>query len=424
MSPAEDVRMRGFRTRKSVDEVLAWIEDNVTGLNKTESVPLEQAAGRIVATEAISPIAVPRFDRAAMDGYAVIAEDTIGASSSNPVFLRVLKESLPGQAAGVAVQSGTAIRIMTGGPVPVGSTAVVPVEMTRPSTSHEDGIEVTEAIADSNHIGRVGEDITAGAVVCRAGTCLLPQHIGVLASVGMETVDVVVRPRIRIVATGREIVPAGSTLGDHQIHDANSPMLAALIERDAGTVESAIRIADDPSQITAALLEPGADVILVSGGSSVGAEDFAPMIVAKHGELPVHGIAMRPSSPAGMGRIGTSLLFLLPGNPVSCLCAYDFFAGRAIRMLGKRNPEWPYHQVRRPLTRRIVSAIGRTDYCRVRVTETGIEPVAISGASILSSITRADGFVVVPPPLEGHPAGQNVDVWLYAQTKGTQLIVR
>ncbi len=154
--------------------------------------------------------------------------------------------------------------------------------------------------------------------------------------------------------------------------------------------------------------------MIVSGGSSVGIEDLAPTLLAKHGDLAIHGIAMRPSSPTGLGRIEHRLVFLLPGNPVSCLCAYDFFAGRAIRALGGRTKTWPYRPIRAMLTRKLSSTIGRLDYARVRVIEGAVEPLAIGGASVLSSTTRADGFVIVPADSEGFAAGADVEVWLYA----------
>jgi molybdopterin molybdotransferase len=161
-------------------------------------------------------------------------------------------------------------------------------------------------------------------------------------------------------------------------------------------------------------LHAAADVVIVSGGSSVGIEDLAPTLVARHGELAIHGIAMRPSSPTGLGRIDHRLVFLLPGNPVSCLCAYDFFAGRAIRALGGRSRAWPYRQIRARLARKISSPIGRLDYARVRVVDGTVEPLSVGGASVLSSTTRADGFVVVPGDSEGFAPGTDVEVWLYA----------
>jgi molybdopterin molybdotransferase len=209
------------------------------------------------------------------------------------------------------------------------------------------------------------------------------------------------------------------------IADANGPMLTALAERDGAMVDFPGLVRDHADAILDAL-QAAADIVIVSGGSSVGIEDLAPMLVAKHGELAVHGIAMRPSSPTGLGRIGDRLVFLLPGNPVSALCAYDFFAGRAIRALGGRPKAWPYRSIRGTLTRKISSPVGRLDYARVRIGGGGgrgqgeerqgalIEPLSVAGASILSSTTRADGFVIVGDDSEGFAAGADVEVWLYA----------
>lgn len=412
----DDVRMRGFRRRTAVDAVWDHIDALSTQPLPEERIPTAEAAGRVTAHDVVAPMAVPRFERSAMDGYAVVAADTIGATPNNPVTLKVTGESFPGRTGRTeppSVVAGVAVRIMTGAPLPSGATAVVPVESTRESQLESGAIDVVEPVAERRHIGRVGEDIAQGTVVCSAGQLLLPQHLGVLASLGVADIAVIRRPQVRIVATGQELVPVGEPLGERQIHDANSPMLSALVARDGGRVTESLRVADDRAALEAALCRPGCDVLLVSGGSSVGAEDFAPAIIADHGELTIHGIAMRPSSPAGCGRLGTALVFLLPGNPVSCLCAYDFFAGRAIRRLGGRSRHWPYRPLPAVLQRRIVSAVGRTDYCRVRIGEAGVEPLAISGASVLSSTTRADGFVVVPAALEGYAAGEHVTVWRY-----------
>jgi molybdopterin molybdotransferase len=208
------------------------------------------------------------------------------------------------------------------------------------------------------------------------------------------------------------LLPPGEQPSDYRIVDANGPVLGALITRDGGIAESAGIVPDRPDAILAAL-RAEADVVLVSGGSSVGQEDHAPALLIEHGSLPVHGVAMRPASPTGIGLFDGRLVFLLPGNPVSCLCAYDFFAGRAIRGLGGRPTDWPYRRVRAPLLRKIVSAVGRVDYLRVRLVGGMVEPMAVGGASVLSSTTRADGFVVVPEDSEGSPPGSQVEVFLY-----------
>jgi molybdopterin molybdotransferase len=235
----------------------------------------------------------------------------------------------------------------------------------------------------------------------------------VLSSIGHAQVSVIRRPRVRLVITGNELLPAGTRPHGFHIADANGPMLASLVERDGGVVAFPGLVRDDRQAIVDALTAD-ADVVLVSGGSSVGVEDLAPALVAEHGDLAVHGIAMRPSSPTGLGRIGERLVFLLPGNPVSSLCAYDFFAGRAIRALGGRDKAWPYRTRRAALARKISSPIGRLDYARVRMINGLVEPIAVGGASVLSSTTRADGFVIVGDDSEGFAQGAEVDVWLYA----------
>jgi molybdopterin molybdotransferase len=188
-------------------------------------------------------------------------------------------------------------------------------------------------------------------------------------------------------------------------------MLAALIERDGGIVDFPGLIRDDPGTILESL-QADVDIVIVSGGSSVGIEDIAPVLLAQHGELAVHGIAMRPSSPTGFGRLGARLVFLLPGNPVSSLCAYDFFAGRAIRALGGRaGMAVPRHA--RPLEPQDQFTDWPPRLCRVKITDGIVEPLAVAGASLLSSTTRADGFVIIGDDSEGFAAGADVDVWLY-----------
>jgi molybdopterin molybdotransferase len=234
-----------------------------------------------------------------------------------------------------------------------------------------------------------------------------------MSSIGLGHVGVVRRPRVRLVVTRHEVQPSRSRPHGVHVTHANGPMLGALAGRDGAVVDVTGLVRDEPDAILGAR-RADADIVIVSGGSSVGVEDLAPSLVAAHGELAVHGIAMRPSSPTGLGRLGHRLVFLLPGNPVSALCAYDFFAGRAIRALGGRPKSWPYVSVRGVLARKISSPIGRLDYARVRLEGGRVEPISVSGASVLSSTTRADGFVIVDEDSEGLAAGAAVDVYLYA----------
>ena len=407
--PVRDVRMHGFSQRSEVATARAWIDAHATCL-PDEAVPLEDACGRVLARDVVAPLDVPGFDRAAMDGYALRGSETAGATEYNPLPFPVLGQALPGQPYAGATHANAAIRIMTGAPVPEGADAVVPAEYASETAG---AIVITRPVAPGQHVGHRGEDLRRGAPALGAGRRLRPQDVGLVASLGLAHATVVRQPRVRMLVTGNEVRAPGAPKGPYEIYDANSYMLRGLVARDGGLLEVLHRLGDDPNAIRDALVAPGADVILVSGGSSVGSEDYAPQLIAKLGELPIHGIAMRPSSPAGIGRIGEVLVFLLPGNPVSCLCAYEFFAGRAIRLRGGRPPDWPHRTRRCTVARKIVSAIGRVDYCRVRLVDGEVEPIALAGASILSSTTRADGFVVVPAQSEGFGPGTDVDVYLY-----------
>ena len=392
---ANDVRMRGFSARATVAETLGWLDRQLRPL-PTEEVRLAAAAGRVLAAEVVSRVDVPAFDRAMMDGYAVRADETHGATAYNRLAFEVIGESLAGRAFAGKLSGGQAIRIMTGARLPEGADAVLPVEWTEGTGSR---MLAQGEVSPGKHVGRRGEDITAGTVVFRSGRTLRAQDVGVLSSIGRGAVPVVRRPRVRIVVTGDELLPPGSAPAGDRIADANGPMLAALVARDGGIPLTSGAVADSPDAILAAL-RAAADVTLVSGGSSVGQEDHVPRLLARHGELAIHGVAMRPSSPTGLGRLADRLVILLPGNPVSCLCGYDFFAGRAVRALGGRSKDWPYRRQHGPLRRKLVSTIGRTDYARVKLTDGQVEPLAIAGASILTSTTRADGFVIVPRLLD------------------------
>jgi molybdopterin molybdotransferase len=408
--------MRGFQDRTEVTDAVQLLSDRLSSMS-LESVELTRAAGRVLGKAVFSEVAVPAFDRAAMDGYALRGSETFGSGSYSPLEFAVIGESLPGRPFAGTVQPGQAVRIMTGAPLPSGADAVLQAES---AEEVNDGktlrVRVSDAVPPGRHVGQTGEDVSIGTCVLAAGRQLRPQDLGILASIGANPVWVVRQPNVAIVVTGNELLPCGSRPHGYNIVDSNSVMLAALVARDGGLAAAPHLIPDEPEQIRAAIESSSADILLISGGSSVGKEDHAPRIVAELGELVVHGVALRPASPAGFGFLAGKPprpVFLLPGNPVSCLCAYDLFAGRAVRRLGGRSMELPYRHVRLPLARKIASAIGRVEYVRVQISDGQSEPLATSGAAILSSTTRADGFVLVPRDCGGHAAGETVEVHLY-----------
>lgn len=420
--------MRGFRRREEVAEVLSLLREGATrptpaaGVRPAvETVPVSAASDRILARDLEAPIDVPGFRRAAVDGYAVRGEDTFAATLTAPLLLRLRGESMPGRPAAVRVGPGEAVRITTGAPVPAGADAVLQAELCREAErGGQAWVEATGPVAPLRHLGEVGEDIQRGTIVLRAGRRLRPQDAGLIASLGFAEVTVVRRPRVQVLVTGDELIAAGEPLGPHQIVDSNSVTLAGLCARDRAEFLPVLRSRDGADNLRAALttIEAGdADIVVACGATSVGSEDWLPLLLGERGELLVHGVAMRPASPTGIGRTGDGRwVFLLPGNPVSCLCAYEFFVGPVLRALGRRPQpwRWPHRRFALPLGRKIVSKIGRVDFVRVAVdrstTQPSLVPVATSGASLLSSTVIADGVVIVPPESEGHDVGDRVEL--------------
>jgi molybdopterin molybdotransferase len=396
----KDVRMKGFAARTSVAEAQRLIDDRCQPLS-AETILSPSATGRVLAQRVVSPVHVPGFAKSAMDGYAVRGSGT----------LTIIGTALPGSPFTGELQNGQAIRIMTGAVVPPSAEVVVPVEH---ATESDGRVRLDSPPVRGKHIIAVGEDVAKGAEVFAAGRRLRPQDVGMLAAIGAASVEVVHRPRVAVLVTGDELLPPGSMPRATQIVDSNSPMLAALIQRDGGVLASVQYVKDDLPTVREAIRTATADVIFVSGGSSVGQEDHAPRAVADLGELAVHGIAIKPASPAGIGflRDPSRIVFLLPGHPVSCLCAYDAFAGRAIRLLGGRNPDWPYSRVHARLGCEVPSAEGRVDYVRVKLKDGLVMPLA-SGASRLSSVVEADGFILIPAELGSMPVGELVEVYRF-----------
>jgi molybdopterin molybdotransferase len=418
--------MRGFRDRKTVAEALAILSAR-TGPLPAEGVPVGESAGRVAAGDVAAAVAVPHFARAAMDGYALAGEATFGATPYAPAELFVVGEVRAGSAPLPPLGRGEAARITTGAPVPEGADAVLMAENAEERPLGEARaaappraialVRAREPIAPGKHVGKIGEDVAAGSVIVTAGRRLRPQDTGVLASAGVTEVSVVRRPRVRVLITGDELLPPGQVPSGSRIVDANSLVLRALAARDGAAAAVVEYVRDNREATREAMLRADEDVLLVSGGSSVGPEDHAPLVLAEIGEVAVHGVALRPASPAGFGFVrrpgGAAPVFLLPGNPVSCLCAYELFAGPTIRALGGRSRAWPHRRKRCTVAKKIVSELGRTDYVRVKVDGDTVTPIMTSGASILSSTVRADGVVIVADDHEGHGEGEVVEVLLY-----------
>ncbi len=400
--------------RTSTAEVVARLRSAVIAL-QDEPVSARQSVGRVLAHDIVADVDVPDFARSAVDGFAVRASDLVSATAAAPIELGTPGAlTRAGSVGPAALGPGEAQPVATGAPVPSGADAVVMIEDV--TVTMEGWVRFTRSIEPGKHVIVVGEDVARGDRVLAAGRRVRPQDAALLAAIGVDPVRVHRRPVCRVVVTGDEVVAhRGARASAAQIVDTNSIAIAGLAARDGAALESSgepVFVRDDPERLRSELARPGADVVLVIGGSSVGVEDHAPRVLASAGELVVHGIAVRPGGPAGFGRVGATWVFLLPGHPVACLVAYEVCAGPTIRALGGRSMEWPHRTLEATLGAAIESALGRVDYVRVSLDGAVALPIR-GGASNLSSTVRADAALLVPEDRSRLEAGEAVRVLLY-----------
>ena len=382
-----------------------------------ETVPLAEALDRVLAEDLIAPVSLPAFARSTMDGYAVRAADTFGASEGLPAYLTVVGEVPMGCAPTVVVGPGQAALIHTGGMLPPGADAVVMVEKTQKLAEHE--IEVLGPVAPGENVLQVGEDIALGSTVLTAGQRLRPQDLGGLAAVGITQVSVARRPRVAILATGDEIVPSERAPGPGQVRDVNTATLAGLVRR-AGGLPLPLGIAPDRFEALEAAARQGleqADALVLSAGSSVSTRDMTAEAIRRLGApgVLVHGVSIRPGKPTILAVAGGKPVFGLPGNPVSALTVAGLFLLPTLWHLQgcPALPPTPRRWAR--LARNIPSAPGREDYVPVcleeRQGDLWADPV-FGKSNLIYTLVRADGLVVVPLDAGGLQAGERVEVRL------------
>ena len=402
--------MRPIRETLPLDEALAALLDAASPIERTERVPLRDASGRVLAADAIAAVDVPPFDRAAMDGYAVIAEDTFGAGPYAPRVLRRVEKVYTGQVPTRTVAHGECVEIATGAPMPEGADAVVMVEETEKGAADE--IRILTPVYPRQHVGRKAADIAAGQTIVGKGEVLNPSRIGSLAAVGVFDVDVFARPRIAVLSTGNEIVEPGQPLAPGQIYDVNQFTLSAVIGSHGGVAVTGPPAPDTLADLVEAIRAAAQDDIVVfSGGSSVGERDLILDALHQAGEVIFHGIALKPGKPTVFGKIGTTPVFGLPGYPTSCLSnAYMLLVPMLRRMA--RLPEYTPRTVKLPLARRVVSTTGRHQFYTVRVEE-GLAVPAFKASGDITSMSLADGYIEIPAQTDIVEAGEIVEVRLF-----------
>jgi molybdopterin molybdotransferase len=403
--------MRPIRETIPLDEALATILEAATPVARTERIALPEAGGRVIATPPAAAIDVPPFDRAAMDGYAVRAEDTFGAGRYDPRVLRLVETVHTAQVATRAVDAGECIQIATGAPMPHGADAVVMVEETE-RIAGSDEVRILTPVYPRQHVGRRAADIAAGQAVLQAGDVLNPSRIGALAAVGAIDVEVYARPRIAILSTGDEIVEPGQPLGPGQIYDINRFTLSAIITAHGG-VPVVLPAAQDTVEALSAAIDSAIaeDVLVFSGGSSVGERDLILDVLIKRGEVMFHGVAVKPGKPTVFGQVDGKPVVGMPGYPTSCLSNGYMLL---IPML-RRMARLPAHRpqiVRVPLARRIVSTTGRHQFYTVRIADGSAVP-AFKASGDITSMAHADGYLEIPAHVDIVEAGELVDVKLF-----------
>ncbi|MGB2714890.1 MAG: gephyrin-like molybdotransferase Glp [Vicinamibacterales bacterium] len=402
--------MRPIRETIPLDEAIAIISEATAPIDRVETVALPEASGRVIAEPAAAAMDVPPFDRAAMDGYAVIAEDTFGAGRYEPRVLRCVETVYTGQLPSKRVAHGECIEIATGAPLPEGADAVVMVEETLKTANGD--VQIFTPVYPRQHVGRRGADIAAGQAVLAPGDVLNPSRIGALAAIGTTQVRVYERPRVAILSTGNEIVAPGQPLQPGQIYDINRFTLAAVIRTHGGVAVEQPTAPDNLDQLTDAVLQASStDLVVFSGGSSVGERDLIMDVLQRSGDVLFHGIAVKPGKPTVFGRVNGRPVLGMPGYPTSCLSNAYMLLVPALRRMA-RLPDYRPQTVRVPLSRRIVSTTGRRQFYTVRIVDGAAVP-AFKASGDITSMSQADGYIEISEQTDIVEAGELVEVRLF-----------
>lgn len=401
--------MRPFKTLISLDEALTMAVDLVRPVDRTEAVPLLDALRRVIAEDVAAPLDVPLADRAAMDGYAVLAKATFPAGKFKPAPLRLLETLYADSVPTKRVTKGRCSEVATGSTLPKGADAVVMVEDTE---REGDLVKVYRPVHPGEHVSRRGEDIREGSVVVRAGEWLTPAKVGALAAIGRDRVKVFAKPRVAVLTTGDEVVPPGKPIRPGQVYDINSNTMASVVRENGAEPLLLGRVADRMESLRGAVRKAvAADLVLFSGGSSVGEKDMIIDVLRSMGDLLFHGIAVKPGKPTVLGRVGGKAVLGMPGYPTSCLSNCYMLLVPLLRKMARLPPALE-RVVEAPMAKRLVSVIGRVEFHTVRL-EGGLAVPAYKESSAITSMAHADGYIEIPANVDLVEKGEVVRVVLF-----------
>jgi molybdenum cofactor synthesis domain-containing protein len=399
-----------FKRLTPRSEALRLIEENLKPMERTEAILLEEACGRVLASDIVSEMDVPPFDRAAMDGYAVRAEDTYGASTHSPKRLRLIAVQGVGEVYKGEVKPGECIQVSTGSPIPKGCDAVVMREYVK---RVNEVVDVYLPVYPGANISKRGEDIKRGETVAERETLLTPAKIGALAAIGVKRVEVFEKPKVAIIATGSEVRPPGVSLRPGEIYDVNSYTLSTIVSNQ-GCIPIRIGVVPDEWEALNRAIQDATkryDMIVLSGGSSVGETDLIRGVVEELGVVVFHGLRIKPGKPTLFALIDGKPLFGMPGYPTSCLSNAYLFLIPALRIIAHLPPYRP-RVVRGRLSRRVVAPTGREQVLTVRLIDGEVHPVFKESGAI-TSMSEADGYILIPVGVDVLEEGEEVEVHLF-----------
>ncbi|WP_456365117.1 molybdopterin molybdotransferase MoeA [Thermococcus sp.] len=396
--------MKEFKRLTPYREALRLVLDDIEEIGEVEEVALDGALGRVLAEDVVSPIDVPPFDRAAVDGYALRAEDTFQAREYRPVELKVVDEVVAGGESDAVVEAGTAVKLTTGTKIPKGANAVLMQEM---AEREGDVIRVLRPVAPGQNVAFAGEDVKKGELVLRKGQVLRPQDLAMLKAMGFKSVRVKRKPRVAVIITGSELIEEfdEERLRSGKILESNSVMLKGLVSEYFGEPVFYGVLPDEERLVGEAIMKAReeSDLVLVTGGSSFGDIDFAHRFV----RLLFHGTTIKPGRPIGYGE----RTFVMSGYPVAVFAQFHLYVKHALaKLLGARNYEV---RVRGRLTERVPSQLGRAEFIKVWYENGEARPIRKKGSGIISSLVESNGFILIPEDSEGYLEGEEVEVVLY-----------
>jgi molybdopterin molybdotransferase len=398
-----------FKLLMSREKALEMVMEHVKPVETAELIPIERSVNRVLAGDLVAEMDIPPFDRAAMDGYAVKAEDTYGASEFSPKTLKLVGVLRAGESTSREIKNEECIRIATGCPIPPGADAVVMAEFTE---ENADSVSIYRAVHPLENISLRGEDIKKGEIIIKEGEILTPAKIGVFAALGLRKALVYRKPRVAIIPTGVEVQDLGLELNEGQVYDVNSYTLTSLLLENGASVTRAPIIPDSYEALRAALYRYiNHDLIVFSGGSSVGERDILADIIEEDGKLLFHGVQIKPGKPTLFGVVRGKPILGMPGYPASCLSNAYVFLIPIIRKMARLPPKTPT-TVKAKMAKRIVSASGREQFLTVRIVDGKAYP-AFKKSGDITSLSKADGYVILPVNLDVIDEGEEVTITLF-----------